>query len=370
MATSPNYAWAEPDNSSLVKNGASDIRTLGDAIDTSVWNVGYGQAGKNKIINGDFSIWQRGTTQLATLAAPTYGSADRWAFSRNGTEATGTNTISRETFTVGQTDVPNNPTYYCRWTTTTLATSQTRIDVNQYVENVSSFAGQTVTLSFYVKSSGTFAISTFLEQNFGSGGSTTVTTTAGTGNTSTSWQRFTTTVAIPSITGKTVGASNYLRILIRVSSPTAGATFDFANAQLEYGSKATPFQTASGGSPQAELAMCQRYYEKSYPQSIAAGTASTTDNNISWNAVTTTSNRNYVYVPFKVIKRGAPTITVYSPITGTSGKLYNALTSAGDKNATANYIQDYGFSIYLGPTDGANAVGDLLLAQYVASAEL
>lgn len=260
MATSPNYGWSEPDNSSLVKNGAADIRTLGDAIDTSVWNVGFGQAGKNKIINGDFGIWQRGTSQSVTSNAPAYGSADRWAFSRNGTEATGTNTISRETFTVGQTDVPNNPTYYCRWTTTTLGTSQTRIDVNQYVENVSSFAGQTVTLSFYVKSSGTFAISTFLEQNFGSGGSTTVTTTAGTGNTSTSWQRFTTTVAIPSITGKTVGASNYLRILIRVSSPTAGATFDFANAQLEYGSKATPFQTASGGSPQAELAMCQRYY--------------------------------------------------------------------------------------------------------------
>jgi len=28
MATSPNYAWAEPDNSSLVKNGAQDIRAL------------------------------------------------------------------------------------------------------------------------------------------------------------------------------------------------------------------------------------------------------------------------------------------------------------------------------------------------------
>lgn len=260
MALSPNYSWAEPDNSSLVKNGASDIRTLGDAIDTSVWNVGYGQASKNKVINGDFNIWQRGTTQSVIDAAAVYGSADRWLFGRNGTTSTGTNTVSRETFTVGQTDVPNNPTYYCRWTTTTLATSQTRIDVNQYIENVSTFAGQTATLSFYIKSSGTFGISTFIEQNFGSGGSTTVTTTTGTGNTSTSWQRFTTTIAVPSISGKTVGASNFLRILIRVNSPTAGATFDFSNVQIEYGSKATPFQTASGGSPQSELAMCQRYF--------------------------------------------------------------------------------------------------------------
>ena len=59
MALSPNYSWAEPDNSSLVKNGASDIRTLGDAIDPSVWNIGYGQAAKNKIINADFNINQR-----------------------------------------------------------------------------------------------------------------------------------------------------------------------------------------------------------------------------------------------------------------------------------------------------------------------
>ena len=77
MATSPNYAWAEPDNSSLVKNGASDIRTLGDAIDTSVWNVGFGQAGKNKIINADFGIWQRGTS-FNPSATGFFMFADRW----------------------------------------------------------------------------------------------------------------------------------------------------------------------------------------------------------------------------------------------------------------------------------------------------
>ena len=36
MALSPNFGWSEPDNSSLVKNGAADIRTLGDAIDASM----------------------------------------------------------------------------------------------------------------------------------------------------------------------------------------------------------------------------------------------------------------------------------------------------------------------------------------------
>ncbi len=69
MALSPFYNWSEPDNSSLVKNGAADIRTLGDAIDTAVWNVGFGQAGKNKIINGGFRINQRNLTTTSTDGA-------------------------------------------------------------------------------------------------------------------------------------------------------------------------------------------------------------------------------------------------------------------------------------------------------------
>lgn len=36
MSTSPIYNWPEPDNTDLVKNGALAIRTLGDAIDTTM----------------------------------------------------------------------------------------------------------------------------------------------------------------------------------------------------------------------------------------------------------------------------------------------------------------------------------------------
>lgn len=36
MATSPNYGWSEPDDTSYVKNGALAMRTLGNAIDTTV----------------------------------------------------------------------------------------------------------------------------------------------------------------------------------------------------------------------------------------------------------------------------------------------------------------------------------------------
>jgi hypothetical protein len=39
MATTSIFGWSTPDNSALVKDGASAIRTLGSAIDTSVGTV-------------------------------------------------------------------------------------------------------------------------------------------------------------------------------------------------------------------------------------------------------------------------------------------------------------------------------------------
>lgn len=39
MATSPNYGWSEPDDTSFVKNGAAAMRTLGNAIDSTVKSI-------------------------------------------------------------------------------------------------------------------------------------------------------------------------------------------------------------------------------------------------------------------------------------------------------------------------------------------
>lgn len=36
MATSTTYGWSEPDNTSFVKDGALAMRTLGNAIDSTV----------------------------------------------------------------------------------------------------------------------------------------------------------------------------------------------------------------------------------------------------------------------------------------------------------------------------------------------
>ena len=47
MATTTNYGWSTPDNTALVKDGALAIRTLGSAIDTTVFNNASGVAKKN-----------------------------------------------------------------------------------------------------------------------------------------------------------------------------------------------------------------------------------------------------------------------------------------------------------------------------------
>jgi hypothetical protein len=261
MALSPQYSWPEPDNSSLVKNGAQDIRALGDAIDTSVWNVGYGQAGKNKVINGDFGIWQRGTS----FSNPTGGTytSDRWRFSNVGGAAT-SHTIDRQTFTPGTAPVAGyEGTFFLRSTLTTVGSS-TGIRIEQRIEDVRTFAGQSVTLSFWCKSDTNRTNYVNVVQVFGSGGSAAVDAypTANFSATS-SWQRFTFSFTMPSISGKTIGTNSYVDLFIG-QALTAGCVMDVWGVQLEYGSKATPFQTATG-TIQGELAACQRYYYRLEP---------------------------------------------------------------------------------------------------------
>jgi hypothetical protein len=257
MATSTNYGWSEPDDSSLVRDGALAMRTLGNAIDTSVWNVGFGQAGKNKIINGDFGIWQRGTT-FTNPAAAAY-LADRIRYSTSTALPTSIS-ISQQTFTPGTAPVAGYESQYFFRSVLTTVGSTTAIFFTNMVEDVRTLAGQTATFSFWAKSdSNRTQPAPTIEQQFGSGGSSAVDTTLTTFNTTTSWQRFSFTLTLPSISGKTIGTGNHLRVRI-LQNITNGNTLDIWGLQLEAGAKATPFQTASGGSIQGELAMCQRYY--------------------------------------------------------------------------------------------------------------
>jgi hypothetical protein len=329
MALSPNYQWAEPDNSSLVKNGAQDIRALGDAIDTSVWNVGYGQAGKNKIINGDFTINQRG---FSSVTSSQYG-FDRWNYIVGG----GTTTYSAQTFTVGAAPVAGyEAKNFARLAATGQAGASDYVALQQRIENVRTFAGQTATVSFWAKAStGTPLLGITLEQNFGAGGSSVVTTSSATFAITTSWVRYSKTISVPSISGKTVGTSDFLACVIFQSVgatiaaagyPNTGiqnATIDYWGVQVEYGSKATPFQTATG-TIQGELSSCMRYFQKSYEQATNPATATAI------NAIVIFQQANVAYgsyaagIKLPVVMRTSPTYTVYSPVDGTTSVMCDA----------------------------------------------
>ena len=225
-------------------------------------------AGRNKIINGDFNINQRSFTSSTTNAA--YG-FDRWRVDSSD----GTVTYSAQTFTTGTAPVTGyEAANFARVVTTGQTATSALAFLNQRIENVRTFAAETVVISFWAKAAaGTPKVSVELDQQFGSGGSTRVTTYAGQVTLSTSWARYSVSIAVPSLSGKTIGTPNWLSINLWVSAGTdfnsrtgsmgiQTGTFDFWGVQVEAastGSTASPFQTASG-SIGGELALCQRYY--------------------------------------------------------------------------------------------------------------
>lgn len=227
-------------------------------------------AGKNNVINGDFGIWQRGTSITATSGQYTYG-PDRFAVFGYGV---GTGTVTQQTFTPGTAPVAGyEGQFFARFKST-----NTNLRVQQLIEDVRTFAGQTATVSFWMKSPTATTADVFYAQNFGSGGSAGVDINGSTITISSSWARYTHTVAIPSVSGKTIGTSSYLALRFGAA---LNVDIDIWGVQFEEGSTASPFQTASGGSKQGELAMCQRYYYRNtapgtYAQLGGSGPASTT----------------------------------------------------------------------------------------------
>lgn len=170
---------------------------------------------ENRIINGAFDFWQRGTS----FTASAYG-ADRWQNLASG----GTVTQSRQGFTVGDTLGSNNPMYFLRQTVSGQTTSAQVAVTGQAIEGVRSYAGQTITiLGWARRSSGTGNMVVEGNQNFGTGGSpsaaisaispTTVTLTG-------SFAPFAAVITVPSITGKTLGtnANDYFSFNIWTSA--------------------------------------------------------------------------------------------------------------------------------------------------------
>jgi hypothetical protein len=295
-----------------------------DVADTQE-NLGGGVApfvaGKNKIINGDFNIWQRGTS----FTAQGY-TADRF-FSL---VTSSTFTLSQQTFSPGTAPVAGyEGTYFARNAVTSANTSGSRYIYQQLVEDVRTLAGQTVTFSFWAKADAAKNIFVESVQLFGTGGSTALPTFVAKQAITTSWARYSFTFTMPSVSGKTIGPSSSTNLLVwmdagsdyNARTGTLGnqsGTFDFWGWQLEAGNVATPFTTASG-TIGGELALCQRYL----PAIVGDG------NNFLGVSANTSDTR--VNVPFLVTPRVRPTGLTYSSLSHFS--LTNPTLSGGTPTA-------------------------------------
>ena len=277
---------------------------------------------KNLLVNGGFDVWQRGTS-FNVGNVYTY-TADRW-YAYCPRMGAGT-IFERRAFTIGQTDVPFNPSYYLRCTMD-VDSATTAGTLRYKIPNVAFLSGREVTLSFYAKADAAKYIAVNAIQYFGSGGSGSATAYdyAEKATLTTSWVRKSFTFTMPSVSGKTIGTGDtYTDIYIFMSydsMPNVGnpsgsemvaqeGVFDFANVQLEFGDTATDFEYRH---PAEELALCQWYYEKATMETIGVAVEPTQ-----------VQLAHMSYAP----KRKTPVITWPAPLvntlTGTPGAIIDA----------------------------------------------
>lgn len=337
----------------------------------------------NLIINGNFDIWQRGTS-FPGLSVVTY-TADRWQYQSSNSGAV--HTISRST------DVPTfaesgaQATYSLLLDCTTAdatVESNNRVSIRHSIEgyNFAKVAQKDFTLSFWVKATKT-GIYTIAFRNSGADRSYVVEYTI---NSSATWEKKVITVPASPSAGTwdyTNGIGIRIDFVIMAGtdfhttpnawqsanvqstsnqvngSDSTANDFRLALVQLEEGVIASPFEVRSEAD---ESDRCKRYYEKSYNSGQAPATI-TVDGAACQRSPGTSV---HIMCLFSVEMRGTPTIVFYSSATGATGKARN-ITSGADCNATAAG-QSAGRTIAICDTTVAD--NNHIKVHYTADAEL
>ena len=281
---------------------------------------------KNRLINGNFDIWQRGPAgHVGNLAGPAqalYG-PDRWMLSMPANSA-----AVWERLGFGPGEGSNEGRFGLR---VSRSGSSDGMRISQPIEGVETGAGKWVTVSFYMRSSIHHTCNVMLRQSFGVGG-----TDAGPGVSeqvavTPVFKRYVVTLNVPSIAGKTrVPGRDFLELVF--DSQGAGAyNLDLISVQLETGAVATEFELRPFAQ---ELMLCQRYYEKTFsyeiqPQHRITHIGSLVS--IVYHGQAGSSSQPLGHWPFKVEKRATPSITLYS-VSGPDGQW----RSGSDQHSSAN----------------------------------
>lgn len=321
--TSPDHAGQHADANDAIEALQAKVGVNGSAVTTSldykVSSLTAGTSGRgfrNAIINGDIRINQRNITAVYQNG---YG-ADRWKLNSSGYYPE-SQYVSSAPISVDGQRVDNS--LYLR--TDYQFTTINYYFVSQFIEDVRTFSGQQVTISFWAYGTGPIAVA--YSQNFGTGGSPSATVTGHIGTTyvSWTWTKYSFTFTVPSVTSKTIGTTantSSLEIRFIASAGSSTPYYAMSNSlgninnsqiyitavQLERGNVASGFEFRNIGN---ELALCQRYYE-------------TTNTGSTWNTpyLNVTGSTNgfsefITYIKFAVPKRTTTyTMTGYRYDTG------------------------------------------------------
>lgn len=319
----------------------ADLMTTSDGVSSSGL---YGF--KNRLINSAMVIDQRNAGASQTFTA---GGALAYAVDRFYGFCTGANVTGAQVAGSGANQ------FRYRFTG---AASVTAVGFGQRIEQKNSYdlAGSTATLSADLAISATLttvtwtaSYATTTADTFGTLASPTVTQIAtGTFTVTSTVTNFNAQITVPA------AATTGIQVVFSIGALTAGLTWTIGNVQLEKGSTATSFDYRPYS---AELAMCQRYYEKSYNIGTAPGTSSVTGLFF----FIATGTGDIQGQSFAVPKRATPTVTLYDS-SGTSGRLDNSANAM-----TANYIGEKQFGVING---SGLTKGNSYLGFFVASIEL
>jgi hypothetical protein len=327
---------------------------------------------KNLIINGDFSISQRGSSPWTS--GTTEWTLDRWQKQNSGN----TYTMSRGTYLSAGSYVVDwpQPRYYTSHAVTGVAGASNYSLLNHKIEDVRRSDGVTMTFSFWGASGAGASVAVEGYQHFGSGGSATVYSlgvskfplVVGV------WTRYEVTITYPTVQPKTIGSGSYFGVLIWFSSGsdydarndslgTQSDTFYLLNMQMEKGVGATDFEYRS---QQEELALCQRYFEKSYSQNINPGSISSQGMEWEYGNITGSYTTAGSSAKFRVEKRSAPSVTAYSDLDGAVAKAHD-WGNGVNVNVTVTSVGTTGFYWYC----AISAISSKSVSiQWIADAEL
>ena len=340
---------------------------------------------RNLIINGAMQVAQRGTSETSVSTSQYANACDRFKVNGNN----GTWTISQDTN--APSGFSNSFKMLLTATETIGGTSYWSVEHKMEGQNLQQLSygtsdAETVTVSFYVKSNitGTYCLNLYQDdgsKNFPK------TYTIDSANT---WERKTisfvgdTSTALDNDNASSLRTQFFVVAGSSYNSGSAGSRVAYSDAtfaagqsaqvdavndywqitglQLEIGDVATPFEHRSYGD---ELAACQRYYQKSYPDSVSAGSVSQLGAHMVY--IPATGNTFRYTLVFEDQMRANPTATFYVPETGTSG--FGGYEASGDTNKesiSATFLNNKSYLLY---NTGMGYVGSFYW-QYQLDAEL